>query len=80
MKRILLSVVLVTTILLGFAVNTSQVRADVNYDGVSLDELYEMKDDPEELAKVTGIYAVSMEGYQNADEKLEIVKQCPNLR
>ena len=80
MRRIALTIVLIITVLFGFVVNGRQVRADEDPLYLELDQLYEIKDNPEKLAKVWGVNATSFEEVPNLDKKLEIIKKCPNIK
>ena len=57
MGRRLLSVLLIVTIISGFVLNGIKVRADgIDYANVTLEQLSKMKDDPDELACVHGVF------------------------
>ncbi|MCR4669771.1 MAG: hypothetical protein K5643_01115, partial [Saccharofermentans sp.] len=76
-KKVL--IVLSILILLGSFVSVRQLRADEDYSYVELDKLVEIKNDPAKLAKVKHV-SVFSNGYdKETDDKIKLIKLCPNL-
>ena len=80
MGRRLISVLLTVAIISGFVLYGRPVKADeVDYSNVTLAQLVNMKDDPEELANVHGVAVSAEKSDKKLEEAIMLMTKCPNI-